>query len=642
MDASEAGPGPFLKWVEQNAPAARGLAAAALEGPGKQFAERVRALGWGEFAELCALCAWAGPSDAAAEKRLREDAGSREAMAVGAGARALRKRWIEVAQGSERGASQQRAARSLALGLANDFREVALALELHLAILGQTRDAGEGKTALEFLAPLASRLGLEKTKTALEDLGLETGRPEQWQTALKLRSAEAGKLEKLGQALRSDLLRALAKEGVRATVSFRVKHAASAWKKLEKKGFDPRKVFDFLALRAIAESASDCYKALDVSRRLWKEIESEFTDYVASPKKNGYRSIHAVFEKEGLPFELQVRDLEMHKAAQSGQAAHWTYKSGESAGSGLSPAQLGMILDWGGSTGNEQIKNAFSESVWALTPKGRVLCLNPGATALDAAFAVHADVGLRCKGVKVNGKVAPFTAKIATGDVIEALTKPAPAPSRDWMNAKLGYLTSRSALQKLRRWFAAADGDGQGLKEEKPGERKPAARAEPGAAARDGAAGLPAGPEGKGITVGEVSGIKVEMAKCCWPLPPEKISAWIGRAGSAKIHAENCPRLREMENRESRRKVPAQWSASSPGGWALVAMEFSDAKLAAKALEKACAKSGRKAGPMKQRKTAEGCLCEAALKVKDLADLEEALSCLRSMPGCFFARRKRS
>ena len=314
-------------------------------------------------------------------------------------------------------------------------------------------------------APLANRLGIGQLKWELEDFAFRYLHPQTYKhIAVMLDEKRADRTQYIEDMV--DRLQGLLNEqGIQATVYGRPKHIFSIWKKMQKKCLSFEQLFDIRAMRIIADRLQDCYAALGIVHANFKHIPNEFDDYIATPKTNGYQSIHTVIVgPQGKSIEIQIRTQQMHQDAELGVAAHWKYKEGSSGGrSGYDEkiTWLRKLIDWqeemsdSGEMLDEVRSQVFDDRVYAFTPRGDVVDLPMGATPLDFAYHIHSMVGHRCIGAKVAGRIVPFTHKLSMGDQVEIITQKEPNPSRDWLNPTTGFVHSGRARAKINAWFRA-------------------------------------------------------------------------------------------------------------------------------------------------------------------------------------------
>ncbi|HFD87031.1 MAG TPA: bifunctional (p)ppGpp synthetase/guanosine-3',5'-bis(diphosphate) 3'-pyrophosphohydrolase, partial [Gammaproteobacteria bacterium] len=360
--------------------------------------------------------------------------------------------------------------RRLLLALVDDVRAVLIKLAYRLQRLRMLDNADYhdrrciARETLEIYSPLANRLGASHLKWELEDLAFRYLDPISYKRIARGLEERRADREAYIDQFRHDLEALLKDGGIDASISGRPKHIYSIWKKMQRKGVGLEELFDILALRVIVETLGDCYATLGVVHTHWKTIPREFDDYIANPKPNGYQSLHTVvIGPGGKPVEIQIRTEEMDEFAEQGVAAHWIYKEGKARDDALQHVvnSLRTLLEDGGESNEELLEDfkteIYANRVFVFTPKGQVIELPRGATPLDFAYAVHTEVGHRCRGAKVDGKIVPLTSKLETGDSVEILTGKEAAPSRNWMDSKSGYLASASARAKVRNWFHRQD-----------------------------------------------------------------------------------------------------------------------------------------------------------------------------------------
>jgi len=352
--------------------------------------------------------------------------------------------------------------RKMMIAMASDIRVilVKLADRLHnmrtLGSLPKKKQILKSRETLEIYAPLAHRLGIHAIKWELEDLAFATLHPRKYAEIKHLVAQQRAEREEFVEGAGGFLGEELQKVGIEADISGRAKHFYSIYMKMTKKGREFNEIFDLTAMRVIVGSVKDCYGAIGIVHSLWKPLPGRFKDYIAMPKANMYQALHTtVIGLEGKPLEIQIRTAEMHRLAEYGIAAHVSYKEGASAESPGSMNWLRQLVeaesDQDPSEFLESLKvDLFEEEVFVFTPKGEVINLSAGSTPLDFAYSIHTDVGHRCVGAKVNGKIVPLHAKLKSGDIVEVMTaNQERGPSRDWIKV---VRTSR-ARNKIRAWF---------------------------------------------------------------------------------------------------------------------------------------------------------------------------------------------
>ncbi len=522
--------------------------------------------------------------------------------------------------------------RKMFLAMASDIRIVLIKLadRLHnmrtiqyLPEWKQQRTAGE---TLDIYAPLAERLGINQIQRELEDLAFQVLEPEPYQdVANQLVQAEATRsefLDKVAATLHRELNRAGVKLA-RERITSRPKRIYSIWKKMQRPkyaGQPLERIYDRLGVRIILDDVKDCYASLGIVHALWKPIPGEFDDYVANPKTSGYQSLHTAVIYEGEPLEIQIRTMQMHQEAEHGIAAHWKYKSGTPAEAGFDQklSWLQQLLDWHSELQDarefvQSVKlDLFQNEVFVFTPKGDVIDLPAGATPVDFAFRIHTDVGYRCVGGKVNGRLVPLSHKLHSGDIVEIVTsKTASGPSRDW----LSFIVTSNARTKIKQWFkkeAREENIQRGkdllekelrrfgavvalMKLEKLREVAPkfnlsddqdllaalgngdisllqvvqAVRGEPAppeAPAHMPAAAPTPAPSRPGVRVRGAENVLMHFSRCCTPLPGDRILGYVTRGRGVTIHRADCPNTAFLRAHPER-LIEVEWEAVSEGAY---------------------------------------------------------------------------
>jgi len=364
--------------------------------------------------------------------------------------------------------------RKLLLAMAEDVRVVLIKLadRLHnlrtLKYLPEVKQRRVARETMDIYAPLANRLGIWQIKWELEDLSFRYLEPEDYKkVASFLDERRVDRERYINHAIR--IIRAeMTKAGINADISGRPKHIYSIWKKMHRKRVAFHAVYDVRAIRILVDRVQDCYAALGAIHTLWRHIPKEFDDYIATPKENMYQSIHtAVIGPEGKTLEIQIRTRDMHAHAELGVAAHWSYKEGAKGDASYDQkiAWLRQLLEWKDESTDagdfiDRFKSeVFQDRVYVITPQGDIIDLPQGATPLDFAYHIHTDVGHRCRGARIEGRIVNLTYELKSGEVIEILTTKHGHPSRDWLNPQLGYLKTSRARAKVRAWFKQQDND---------------------------------------------------------------------------------------------------------------------------------------------------------------------------------------
>lgn len=369
--------------------------------------------------------------------------------------------------------SQADNVRHMLIALIDDPRVAVIKLAERIVALRHTKNADcktqrlMAREAMEFFAPLASRLGIWQLKWALEDLAFRYLYPEQYRDIAAKLDGRREERERQVEAIRQDLAFRLSAAGIDGEVQGRAKHIYSIWRKMTHKSIEFSKVRDVQAVRVLVNRIDACYRALGVVHTSWPHIPSEFDDYIANPKENGYRSIHtAVIGPAGKTLEVQIRTREMHEESELGFCAHWTYKAeggndtAQSKAARRSALQskkmdwLRSVLEWHDQLGTVANGEYVAEDrIFVTTPKGHVLDLSPRATPVDFAYRVHTEIGHRCCGARVNGQRVPLNRLLATGECVEIETGEAEAPRREWLNPALGLVNTSRARTKVQSWF---------------------------------------------------------------------------------------------------------------------------------------------------------------------------------------------
>jgi GTP diphosphokinase / guanosine-3',5'-bis(diphosphate) 3'-diphosphatase len=360
--------------------------------------------------------------------------------------------------------------RKMLLAMAEDIRVVLIKLadRLHNMKTLQYRPPAKrrrvAQETMEIYAPLANRLGIWELKWQLEDLSFRHLEPEKYhEIADKVASRRVARERYIQRVM--DCLRAeFEKHGLHADLSGRPKHIYSIYRKMQRRGVDVDQIFDQLAVRVLVKTIPDCYTALGVVHSIWRPLPGQFDDYIATPKESLYQSLHStVLALDGRPLEIQIRTHEMHQVAEYGVAAHWRYKEGLRSDQKFDAkvAWLRQLMDWqkdvagGAQEFVDSLKtDIFQDQVYVFTPKGEIKELPSGATPLDFAYRIHTDVGHKCVGAKVNGRLVSLDTRLRNGDIVEIITaKGSRGPSRDWLNPSLGFVRTAHAREKIRQWF---------------------------------------------------------------------------------------------------------------------------------------------------------------------------------------------
>ena len=529
----------------------------------------------------------------------------------------------------EEASLQREAVRKMLLSMVKDIRVVLIQLALRTETMHYLSKIDDheltykiAKETLDIYAPLANRLGVWQIKWALEDLGFRHTQPEQYKKISRLldekRIERLQYIDKVVAILKEELL----KFNIQADVMGRPKHIYSIYKKMDKKHLDFTSLYDIRAVRILVDTIPECYTALGVVHSIWQPIKGEFDDYISHPKSNDYRSLHtAVVGPEDKGLEVQIRTFDMHEYAEFGVAAHWRYKEGGKGNAAYEEkiAWLRQLIDNKENTAHlsqEDITSAFktelfSDTIYTLTPQGKVISLPTGATPIDFAYAVHSNLGPRCRGAKVNGKIVPLSTPLENGQRVEIITAKEGVPSVNWLYD--GWVKSQKAISKIRHYIRQQNNEaalesgkqlfdkeltrvhiqpninqvvealgfhqvndvyialGRGelapkavnkillkFKDEQE-KNPPPALTEHAIIKRS-----KAGKKPSGILVDGVGNLMTTLAKCCKPAPPDKIVGFVTRGKGISIHRENCSTLEKLLEHSPEKILQAKWADQSP------------------------------------------------------------------------------
>ncbi len=516
------------------------------------------------------------------------------------------------------------------LGIAKDIRVLLIIIAERLNILRHIKECANAtqqaiaRDTLSIHAPLANRLGIGQLKWELEDLSLRYLEPDQYhEIAAQLASKRSERelyIEEAVERIRHELRNA----DIDADISGRPKHIYSIWKKMRRKKISFEQVFDVLAIRILVPEVEDCYAALSVVHNLWEQIPGEFDDYITIPKSNMYQSLHtALVGPQGKPLEVQIRTYDMHHHAELGVAAHWRYK--EQAGHDSDfQRRINWIRHWLQMKQEHADQDQFyrsladelqPEHIYVFTPQDNVIELEAGATALDFAYAIHTEIGHRCRGAKADGQIIPLTQPLTSGQRVEVLTGKQPQPSRDWLHPQSGYLKTSRARYRVRQWFKQLDfsrhaQEGKQLLERHIGSQRLSHpdwksmaadfhyRSADELFAAVGRHDLnplqvcrnltPAHPPGHnepetaiprartsrpGDTVFLVESepdLLARPAQCCKPIPHDTITGFITKGRGISVHRNNCPNLTSLLAAHPERIIGVDWNLqSTPASFAV-------------------------------------------------------------------------
>ena len=508
--------------------------------------------------------------------------------------------------------------RKMLLAIAEDVRVVLIKLAERVVYLRMLTRADEavrraaGRQTLELFSPLANRLGVSEMKWELEDFSFRFTEPELYRKIAQLLDEKRSEREAYIQRVIAQLHSELEGMGIAAVIQGRPKHIYSIWRKMRGKNVTFEGLYDIRAVRVIVGNIRECYTVLGVVHDLWTPVEGEFDDYIASPKANDYKSLHtAVIGPERKTLEVQIRTDEMHQHSEHGVAAHWRYKEGSKADKAFDSkiAWLRQVLAWkqevlgGGKDIDAARRGLFEDTIYVLTPQGRVVDLPAGSTPIDFAYHVHTDLGHRCRGAKVDGQMVPLNYKLANAQRVEIMAAKQGGPSRDWLSPQAGYLASPRALAKARQWFrhedhekdvasgrAALDKELHRLGATSESHEKVAhasgfpkleeffaalgrgevtarqieiaVRGEAPAPQPEPAPFVAPPSESRtssGVLVLGVNNIATLIAKCCKPVPPDPIVGFVTRARGVTVHRQDCVNITGLAEAQRDRLMPADW-----------------------------------------------------------------------------------
>ncbi|MDC8804330.1 GTP diphosphokinase [Halomonas pacifica] len=521
---------------------------------------------------------------------------------------------------------QQDNLRKMLVTMIDDVRVALIKIAERTCALRQVKDAPRDKRlqvareVFDIYAPLAHRLGIGHLKWELEDLSFRYLHEEDYKAIAKLLAEKRLDRDRYISDVVGTLEELLEAQGItRYAVDGRAKHIYSIWRKMKRKRIDFSQVYDVRAVRILVPEVADCYTALGLVHSRWHHVPHEFDDYIANPKKNGYQSLHtAVLGPENKVLEIQIRTFAMHEEAELGVCAHWRYKGHDTKAKSSSYeekiAWLRQVLEWQEEVGEfgdlrEGLNSDVApDRIYVFTPDGHVIDLPRIATPIDFAYRVHTEVGHRCRGAKVNGRIVPLTYKLKTGQQVEILTASKGGPSRDWLNPSLGYVRTSRARAKIQAWFKQ-QARGQNLEEGKALFEREMKRLDledmdletlahkvnyqgpDDMYAALGAGDLRIGqvlhqaqqlfgesddqerldrllakprkapPKGgkSAITVLGVGNLKTSMANCCHPVPGEAIVGFITQGRGVTIHRQECPNILQLRLDEPQRIIEVEW-----------------------------------------------------------------------------------
>jgi GTP pyrophosphokinase len=548
---------------------------------------------------------------------------------------------------------------------------------------------------LDIFAPLANRLGIWQVKWELEDLAFRYVNPEVYKEIAGYLASRRTRREREMQDIMEKLVDCLSQSGIEADVSSRPKHIFSIYKKMVRKDVPFDLVYDIRGVRILVPEVPDCYSALGVIHTHWRPIPGEFDDYIAVPKDNFYRSLHtAVVYDDGQTLEVQIRTPEMHHNAEYGIAAHWRYKedTGRDQDYERRIMWLRSLMEWRQDVDDarefvDSMKtDVFQDRVYVFTPKGDIIDLPAGSTPIDFAYHVHTDIGHRCRGAKINGKLVSLDYMLKTGDKVEVLTAKRGGPSRDWLNPNLGLVKTQRARSKVRRWFKRQAREqnisqGKGLLD-KELRRLGVVDLSLESLAREfdyknidqlyeaiGNGDLSLGKlvnhltlkvkeededeltqlasltaEQVRSTVGSVSvlglqGLLTSMARCCNPAPGDDIVGYVTRGRGATIHRRDCPNVMRIKDRE--RLVRVTWGEAKSTYPVPIRIRAYDRNGLMKDVATLITDEGISMSGVKVDVSGNLAMFDMTLLVHDITELSRVLDRLENLPNVMEAQRVR-
>jgi len=598
---------------------------------------------------------------------------------------------------------QSEVLRQMLLAMADDIRVVFIKLAERTQALRELADKDEAQRrkaaseVRELYAPLANRLGVWQLKWELEDLSCRYLEPDTYRQIARLLDERRLDREWYIENILKQLGETLVAAGIKgASVTGRPKHIASILAKMGKKRLSFDEVYDVRAVRVLVPEIKDCFHVLGVIHSLWQPIPGQFDDYISRPKGNGYKSLHtAVVGPEDKALEVQIRTFDMHQEAEMGVAAHWRYKEGgnpSAAGqSGIQDkiAWLRQLLAWKQELTDSQelaqhFRNElFQDEVFVLTPQGKVVALDSGATALDFAYAVHTELGHRCRGAKVDGALVPLDRALATGQRVEILTVKQGGPSRDWLNPHLGVLKTHRARAKVRQWFKQQDHDTHVQQGREMLDRelhrfnltnvnldKLAARlkfptlndlcaalgrgdvgsGQLDRALQDEYVPAPERPlvsaskrktDAGGILIEGEPGLLTQMAGCCKPAPPDAIVGYTTLGHGVTIHRADCPVVMNLPEDRKARLLQAGWGSQDSQVFAVdIELSAQDRPGLLKDVGEILAQEKINVVRVNTLSQHDNARMEFTLEVKDISQLSRFLTRAGHVRGVHMARRK--
>jgi len=607
-------------------------------------------------------------------------------------------------------AAQAESLRKMLLAMVEDIRVVLIKLAERTQalryLIGHDVDAARrvAREVTDLYAPLANRLGIWQLKWELEDLSLRALEPAVYKEIARSLDERRLDRQRYIEDVVAQLERELLAARIDADVTGRPKHITSIRNKMLRKDIGIEGIYDVRAVRILVGDAKDCYAALGIVHNLWTPVPGEFDDYIAKPKSNSYRSLHtAVIGPEGKPLEVQIRTREMHQHSEFGVASHWRYKESGGRETRRDPgfddkiAWLRQVLDWKDAvadagewlTGFKE--SLFTDTIYVLTPQGKVIDLPHGATPVDFAYAVHTDLGHRCRGARVNGQMVPLNHRLSNGQRVDILTVKQGGPSLDWLNPELGYVTSHRARSKVRQWFkhqqhdetlaqgraiverelaragatalnldalasragfakadelfAAVARDELNLRQiqaaikalQAPAETRAEASELADVQTRKSRASGDAG----GILVVGVDRLMTGLARCCKPAPPDPIVGFVTRGKGITVHRVSCANLKRIQREQPERLIESNWGAPRDEVFPVdIIVEASDRPGLLRDLSEIFSKEKINVTAVNTLSKQHLARMAFTLEVKSLGELKRALAQVGEVKGVLAASRR--
>jgi GTP pyrophosphokinase len=489
--------------------------------------------------------------------------------------------------------------RKMLLAFGDDLRVVLIYLASRLQTLRWVTQekmempAAWAQEILNIDASLANRLGIWQMKWEMEDLAFRTLSPETYREIAKMLDAKRVERQSFIDQIVLQLQTELKAAHIDGEVLGRPKHIYSIWKKMQGKSLDFANLYDVRAFRVLVDDVKSCYAVLGIVHNVWQPVPREFDDYIARPKPNGYQSLHTVvMNEDGTAFEIQVRTQEMHQQAEYGLAAHWRYKEGAYIDMATPPnpsktnknniahqagthsaevayerqiAWARQLISWKEDAWEQLKHHEIDDHIYVLTPLGKVISLEKGSTPIDFAYAVHTNLGHRCRGARVDGAMVPLSTSLQNGQTIEIIAVKDGGPSRDWISPDKNYLYSQRARQRVRAWFNALD-DEEGGQTSKSIETKSETTAEikpvgaPEIVLHN--SSRKQAQSGDVLVVG-VDSLLTQLARCCRPVPPDAIAGFVTQGRGISIHRRTCKTFRGLLERAPERVMQTAWTSSA-------------------------------------------------------------------------------